>query len=194
MNQTSTRSNPQTSTVCVRNLSNDTNEADIRRLFSPYGAVHRVRLVSGETEHGSRQLGYVDLTSEAVLSAVADLDGTALNGFILDVSQGSGIPDSSKVAEGSHPGGAARMEDDIPRYPRKCRYVLASVEKAQMPIDGQEGDWHRYVLSSGNARITGLHRGTLEEVTAYATDCAEEFNLRSATGKSSRMLAYQKKK
>ncbi|MGA7981421.1 MAG: hypothetical protein WCA32_14525 [Chromatiaceae bacterium] len=63
-----------------------------------------------------------------------------------------------------------------------------------MSVGGQGGgDWYRYVLSSGSAQITGLHRGTLEEVTDYARGCAEGFNFRRATGKSVRVLAYRKK-
>ncbi|MEJ2386977.1 MAG: hypothetical protein P8Y27_06585 [Chromatiaceae bacterium] len=47
---------------------------------------------------------------------------------------------------------------------------------------------------SGSAQITGLHRGTLEEVSAYAAGCAEQFNFRSATGKSTRVVAYTRKR
>lgn len=89
---------------------------------------------------------------------------------------------------------ASPRDDEIPSTLKRCRYKVDSVEKTSMPIGGQGSDWHRYVLASGNARITGLHRGTLEEVTEYATACAEEFNLRSTTGKSTRVLTYKKKK
>ena len=61
-----------------------------------------------------------------------------------------------------------------------------------MPSGGQGGDWYRYVLASGAARITGYHRGTPEEVAAYANSCVEDFNLRNATGKSTRALASGK--
>lgn len=63
-----------------------------------------------------------------------------------------------------------------------------------MPDGGQGGDWYRYVLASGPARITGFHRGTPEEVTEYAKNCAEDFNLRNATGKSTRALANSRSK
>ena len=59
---------------------------------------------------------------------------------------------------------------------------------------GQGADWYRYVLTSGRSRITGLRPGTLEEVTAYARNCAAEFNLRSATGKGSAVVAYTRRK
>jgi hypothetical protein len=78
--------------------------------------------------------------------------------------------------------------------PATIRYEVASVEKVAMPEGGEGNDWHRYVLTSGRSRITGLHRGTLEEVTAYARGCAEEFNLRSATGKGSAAGTYTRRK
>jgi len=85
------------------------------------------------------------------------------------------------------------LDNETPSNLLRRQYTVTSVEKAAMP-DGTEGDdWYRYVLSCGNAHITGFHRGTLEEVTAYATNCAEDFNLRSATGKSPRTLGYTKK-
>ena len=63
-----------------------------------------------------------------------------------------------------------------------------------MPDGGQGTEWCRYVLSCGTSRITGLHRGTIDEVTAFATTCAEEFNRRSAGGKGSTGSAYSSKK
>ena len=101
---------------------------------------------------------------------------------------------SPQAPEKSQSDSALAADDQIPTTLTRCRYKVASVEKTSMPDGGEGSDWHRYVLASGNARITGLHRGTLEEVTEYAAGCAEEFNLRSATGKSTRTLTYKKKK
>jgi hypothetical protein len=99
-----------------------------------------------------------------------------------------------QVPENPQSDSALPNDDLLPSTLRRSRYKVALVEKAAMPAGGEGSDWHRYVLASGNARITGLHRGTLEEVTEYAAGCAEEFNLRTATGKSTRMLTYKKKK
>jgi hypothetical protein len=80
-----------------------------------------------------------------------------------------------------------------PRPVLRFHYEVASVEKASAPYGGQGADWYRYVLSSGNSRIVGLRRGTCEEVTAYASTCAEDFNFRGATGKSKAAAGYTKK-
>jgi hypothetical protein len=93
------------------------------------------------------------------------------------------------------PAGAALPQDDrTPSAAIRSRYQVVSVEQAPVPDGGQGTDWCRYVLSCGTSRITGLHRGTLDEVTAFATSCAEDFNLRSANGKGKAGVAYTKKK
>ena len=83
------------------------------------------------------------------------------------------------------PGEAAPARDDARLSPAlRSRYELVSVELTSVPEGGQGTDWCRYVLSCGTSRITGLHRGTLEEVTSFAVSCVEDFNARSATGKA----------
>lgn len=89
---------------------------------------------------------------------------------------------------------APSQDDETPSYFRRRRYKVVSVEKTEMPDRAEGSDWYRYVLSSGGPQIAGFHRGTQAEVTEYAERCAEDFNLRSETGKSSRALAYSKKK
>jgi len=193
MDSTSARTNYPTATVCVANLPRATTEDDIRTLFSQYGVVQRVRLFPGEANRIADGLAYLDLSSEQVPSAVAGLDGQIFEGSTIRVSDVSGsllVPRGSKVRPAAP---TLRPDDEIPSNLRLHPYEVASVEKAAMPDGGQGSDWYRYVLSSGPHRITGLHRGTLEEVTAYATNCAEDFNLRSATGKSTRAMAYGKK-
>jgi hypothetical protein len=88
---------------------------------------------------------------------------------------------------------APPVSAEAPSLVVRFHYEVASVEKAPAP-DGAPGtDWHRYVLSSGNSRIVGLRRGTREEVAAYASTCAEDFNFRGATGKSKAAAAYTRK-
>lgn len=89
-------------------------------------------------------------------------------------------------------GVAPVVDDETPSHLLRRQFEVASVEKVAMPDGAQGGDWYRYVLASGPARITGFHRGTPEEVTTYAKNCADDFNLRNATGKSNRALANSK--
>lgn len=93
----------------------------------------------------------------------------------------------------SPPAADVLPSDDATPSPLLRRdFEVASVEKVDRPDGGQEGDWYRYVLASGPARITGYHCGTPREVTDYAESCAADFNLRNATGKSTRVLSSKK--
>lgn len=71
-------------------------------------------------------------------------------------------------------------------------YRVASVDKAEAPGDA-EGDWYRYVLVGGRSPITGLRRGSRDEVTEHANRCAEELNERT-NGKSASAWAPRKAK
>lgn len=93
------------------------------------------------------------------------------------------------------PGPAAdtlHPDNETPGPLLRRHFEVASLEKVDRPDGAQEGDWYRYVLASGPARITGYHRGTPEEVADYAANCAADFNLRNATGRSTRSLASKK--
>lgn len=93
----------------------------------------------------------------------------------------------------SHPiSGTAEIltaDNELPSVSVRHLYAVSTVERADIPSDDEGKDWYRYVLSSGRSVITGFHRGSLEEVQEYAAGCAEAFNLRNLTGKSSRANA-----
>jgi hypothetical protein len=93
----------------------------------------------------------------------------------------------------SAPAEILTADDDVPSISVRHLYEVSPVELADIPSDGKH-DWYRYVLSSGRSVITGFHRGSLEEVQEYAAGCAEAFNLRNLTGKSSRANAAAGKK
>ena len=68
--------------------------------------------------------------------------------------------------------------------PDKTYHVVA-VEKIEPPV-GMEGDnWHRYVIAlDEDETIVGNRLGTLEQVTQYANECAENISARAARGAS----------
>jgi len=63
-------------------------------------------------------------------------------------------------------------------------FHLYSVEKIDAPSTEQGNDWFCYVLKSDNSTITGVRRGTHQHVHDYATEYAEQLNLRVKTGPS----------
>jgi RNA recognition motif-containing protein len=194
MDHVTPRPNDPVATVCVVNLPSETSEADLRELFSGYGPVQRVTLVSAEADPKVQGHGYLELSSGDVERAIAGIDGYRFKGSVVRVSRVAQMP-TSAVGAGEVAADVVRPGDDQRPAPRaRNRYEVANVEKALVPDGGQGGDWYRYVLSSGCSQIAGLHRGTLEEVTEYAESCAELVNSRSVTGKSTRTCTYSKKK
>jgi len=182
--------NQKTVSVCVSNLPNEASEVEIRALFSQYAPVRALKRFSGEPYRKSRGFCYLDMGSEAVEEVVSALDGCVLYGSTLHVSLmfwTDRIPRTPGVRITDKKN---RPADETPGSLRPPRYAVTSVEKVAMPVGGAGKNWCRYVLSSGAAQITGLRRGSLEEVTAYAISCAEDFNLRSAAGKDTRALAF----
>lgn len=175
-------------TIFVGNLRDDINTVRIRELFEQYGAVASMRVKLGS---GHRFDGYVliEMEETAARKAIAQLGGLVFGRAILTVRE---VADSTQQAE-ADPGPSATDDDEPPSDLARLHYKVTEVQKVDGPLGSDGDDWKRYVLSSKRARITGFHRGTLEEVTAYATSCAEEFNERSATGKSPRGPAYRRK-
>lgn len=61
-------------------------------------------------------------------------------------------------------------------------FQVESVEKTEPPGGGQGQDWHRYVLKNQSSTITGLRRGSRQNVRDYAADYAKELNTRIVFG------------
>jgi hypothetical protein len=180
----------QTVSVCVSNLPNETSDAEIRTLFSQYASILALKRFSGEPYHKSRGFCYLDMSSEAVEKVVSAFDGYVLDGSILHVSPMSWTDRALTTPGNRSTDKKNRLDEETPNSLHPRRYSVISVEEVSMPTGGAGDNWCRYVLSSGEAQITGFHRGSLDEVSDYAASCAEDFNLRSAAGKSTRALAF----
>lgn len=64
-------------------------------------------------------------------------------------------------------------------------YQVVAVEKSEPPVGIEGGDWYRYVIALEDKTIIGNQRGTLKQVTEYATECAQNLSSRVARGTSS---------
>jgi hypothetical protein len=74
---------------------------------------------------------------------------------------------------------STRLPEDASSEELHKGYRVVSVKKTSDPALKKPGDWYCYTIVGGKSRITGLHRGTLAEVTEYAEECAAGFNMRS---------------
>ena len=57
-------------------------------------------------------------------------------------------------------------------------YSLVSIVKAHTPIEGDDRDWHRYVISQGANQIVGHRPGSAAETRRAAEELVVQLNLR----------------
>ncbi len=180
-----------TTTLRIANLPDDFGREDVRKLVSVYGSAERIRLTP--PRRGVRTVGFFDIASESAAEAVAGLDGQECRGELIRASLVTATAAPTVGWPRADAQSDAAGEAPLPSILVRNCYQVASVERAE--LDGAQGqEWYRYVLASGRSLITGFRRGSLDEVTEYARNCADAFNLRSLTGKSSKATGLAGKK
>ena len=91
--------------IFVANLAFTTTEAELERLFEPYGIVNRTQIITDRETGRSRGFGFVEMPNlPEANAAIADLNGTALGGRQLTVNEAR-----------------AREGDERPRRPQQER-------------------------------------------------------------------------
>lgn len=166
--------------LSIYNLSNEINEQDVERLFSQYGKVRSIKLTSSATRSKHPGSGLIEMEVKDAKQVISALDGRLFWGLVLRITE---VHNTMKI-HNSPPGNS--MEPTSPASNTTDNYLyqpyrVATVEKVTDSTLGSEKDWHRYTLICGNSRITGLHRGTIAEVTEYAVNSAHAFNLRNGS-------------
>ena len=73
--------------IYVGNLSWDTNESDLRKLFEASGTVHSAALVMDRDTGRSRGFGFVEMDDSDADRAIAKLHGREVGGRNLTVSE-----------------------------------------------------------------------------------------------------------
>jgi len=79
----------------VGNLPWTTNENELRDLFSEFGKVHEVKLVSDRQTGRAKGFAFVTLDAEASSHAASSLDGKAFGGRTLRVNDAQARPPRS---------------------------------------------------------------------------------------------------
>jgi hypothetical protein len=69
--------------------------------------------------------------------------------------------------------------------PAKSKFPVTSIEKTDPPDGETKGEWYEYIIGIGSSSIKGKRAGTLEAVTEYVKDYADNLDQRSALGYSS---------
>ncbi len=180
--------------LSIENLSNETNEHELARLFSRFGKVISIQMTLGAPHSRYPASGTLKMQGHDASNVVSALDGYLLRGMMMQVSAFSGTDAPNPAHSGETPGLTPATIDYSDNYQHQPFHVY-SVEKADDPALGTTENWHRYVIKSGKSCITGMHRGTLVEVRDFAEDCAEAFNQRnSSKGKSPTKWSSRNKK
>lgn len=74
--------------IFVGNLSVETGQPTLRRTFEEFGEVSKVSLAVGKTDGLRKGFGFVDMPSvEEAKAAISELDGSGLDGRILQVHE-----------------------------------------------------------------------------------------------------------
>jgi RNA recognition motif-containing protein len=164
--------------LSIDNLSNEINEQEVERLFSQYGKVRSIKLTSSATHSRRPGTGLIEMEGKDAQQVISALDGRLFWGMVLRITEAH----NTEKIKNNPPGNS--MDPTSPDSHTTDKYIhqpyrVATVEKVTDSELGLEKDWYRYTLICGNSRITGLHRGTIAEVTEYAVNSAHAFNLRN---------------
>ena len=76
-----------TKSIYVGNLPWSATEDEIRNLFSPYGVVNSVNLVTDRETGRARGFGFVEMPADAASAAIQALEGANLGGRSLRINE-----------------------------------------------------------------------------------------------------------
>lgn len=88
----------------VGNLSFSTSEDEIRNVFSAFGEVHSVALITDRETGRLRGFGFVEMDDEGAKAAIQGMDGKELGGRTLKVNEAQDKPRSSGGGGGGRGG------------------------------------------------------------------------------------------
>jgi RNA recognition motif-containing protein len=87
-------------TIFVGNLSPDTREGDLRELFSQYGKVRSLKLVTDVFTGKCRGIGFIEMEGHEARAAMAALNGKTFKDRALKVNQER--PDARRGGRARH--------------------------------------------------------------------------------------------
>ena len=88
--------------IYVGNLAFQTTETELNDLFTPFGEVESVSIITDRDTGRSKGFGFVAMNDDQAAKAIAELNGKELNGRALTVNEARPMV---KRDGGSRPGG-----------------------------------------------------------------------------------------
>ena len=92
----------------VGNLSYQTTETDLTNLFEQVGPVESVNIITDRDTGRSKGFGFVEMSNEDAEKAIAQFNGTELNGRALTVNEARPREERSGGGFGGNSGGGRR--------------------------------------------------------------------------------------
>ena len=90
----------------VSNLSFNVQDEDLREFFTEYGEVTSAKVIMDKMTNQSRGFGFVEMSDEAASKkAIAELDGTTVDGRTLKVMEAKPREDRADRNSGGNSGG-----------------------------------------------------------------------------------------
>jgi cold-inducible RNA-binding protein len=93
--------------IYVGNLSFQTPENEVRRVFEQFGTVRSVSVITDRETGRSKGFGFVEMEEEDALKAIASLSGSELNGRPLTVNEAKPLVRRTSVNGDYRGGGGA---------------------------------------------------------------------------------------
>jgi RNA recognition motif-containing protein len=93
--------------IYVGNLSFQTPENEVRRVFEQFGSVRSVSVITDRETGRSKGFGFVEMEEDDAVKAIASLSGSELNGRPLTVNEAKPLVRRAS-ASGDYRGGANR--------------------------------------------------------------------------------------
>jgi len=92
--------------IYVGNLPHSTSESDLRKLFEQFGEILSARVITDKYTGESRGFGFVEMSDEEAQKAIAELDGTDVEGRTLKINEARPREDrGSRGGGGGYRGG-----------------------------------------------------------------------------------------
>jgi len=97
--------------IFVGNLSFNTSEDELRRLFETYGHVDRVSILTDRDTGRSKGFGFVEMSEEDANKAITGLSGSDLDGRALTVNEAKPMVKRDFGGGGPRGGGGGGRRD-----------------------------------------------------------------------------------
>lgn len=166
--------------ISIENVASNATEQEVRHLFTSHGRVVSVQLLPGASGRTRGGCGLVEMEGENAEGIVRILDRCLFKGQVLRLRP---------VGTDRAPAGRTReTADSLGRTDWRTLYV-DSVEQVTDRMDDQSDSWCRYTISGNGVSITGLHQGSVSDVTRYAQETVDAFNQRNGRGQR-KMLSW----